>query len=163
MRKIQLTMGLFALVDNIDYAFLQQYKWYAKVKGRTYYAATWVRNREIKMHRFILACGVGVEVDHIDRNGLNNQRKNLRTCTHLQNCSNRSAYGKSKYLGVYLDKGKYWRSQIYYNGKRYAVGSFLTEVEAARAYDLKAIELKGEFANLNFKLNEDEKLKNCTC
>lgn len=89
--------------------------------------------------------------DHKDRNFLNNQKENLRTATRYQNNCNREGWGLSKYKGVDFSKGKY-RARIQYKKKCVSIGAFDTAEEAARAYDLKAIELQGEFACLNFPL-----------
>jgi hypothetical protein len=161
MERIELTQGKYALVDDADYPRLNKLKWYAKKHGRTFYAAREFAGREVKMHRYILGIDkyTDSEIDHGDHDGLNNQRYNLVICTHLQNCSNRSPYGKSKYLGVYIDKGKYIRAEVHHDGKRYGLGSFKTEEAAAVAYDKRASELKGEFANLNFKRNGNQKFE----
>ena len=93
-------------------------------------------------------------VDHIDRNKLNNHLSNLRWCTREENQHNRSKQKKdttSVYKGVYFDKkANKWRAQIKHNGQQIHIGYFLDESEAGRAYDRKANELFGEFANLNF-------------
>jgi hypothetical protein len=90
------------------------------------------------------------DVDHIDGNPLNNQRNNLRICTHHQNCLNNRGCGKNRYKGVYKIKNTIY-SRIQYNGIDRYLGSFKTEEEAAMAYDKEALVLFGEFANLNFK------------
>lgn len=105
------------------------------------------------MHRIILGITDSkIIIDHIDHNGLNNQRHNLRICTYSQNACNRNPYRNtsSKYKGVtfYKKTGK-WRSVIRYNKKTYSIGSFDTEIEAAIAYNKKAIVMFGNFAGLN--------------
>lgn len=99
-----------------------------------------------------------MEVDHIDHNGLNNQKSNLRNCTHRQNAMNNSSRGSSKYLGVSIvgrgrQKGMI-SAEIKMNYRKIHIGVFSTEIEAAKAYDKKAKELFGEFANLNFKSDQ---------
>jgi hypothetical protein len=92
-------------------------------------------------------------VDHIDHNGLNNTRANLRLCTLSQNQYNRRSakHGSSKYKGVgYLKCGKVFTTQIAYGGKTYYLGRFKDEKEAARVYDEKAKEFFKDFACLNF-------------
>jgi hypothetical protein len=97
----------------------------------------------------------GEEIDHIDHNGLNCLESNMRNCTHQENRCNNTPHGKSKYLGVYYlrirNKYEYITAGIYFNYKRIHLGYFKSEIEAAKAYDKKALELYGEFANLNFK------------
>ena len=99
-----------------------------------------------------------MEVDHIDHNGLNNQKENLRICNRSQNSANRIPSGKSKYLGV-TPLIRHYRNKVYYyfaseiriNKKSIYLGHFKNEIEAALAYDKAAKDLHGEYANLNFK------------
>ena len=103
------------------------------------------------MHRIILNAPNHLLTDHIDRNGLNNQKSNLRLCTYAENSRNRKAYGKSKYHGVFYSRNSI-RAAIYINNKlKYLGNSFKTEKDAANAYDKAAKIYFGEFANLNFK------------
>ena len=155
MKEIKLTRGLVALVDDEDYEFLSQRHWYAAKRKKTYYARTdkmvnW-KTTKTYMHRLILNTPKGMQTDHIDHNGLNNQRHNIRICTNTQNRRNVSSHGRSKYLGVSFN-GKHIRAQITIGDKYIHLGYFKTEEDAARAHDIKAKELFGEFANLNFKV-----------
>jgi hypothetical protein len=154
MKEIKLTRGLVTQVDDEDYEYLNQFKWYAEYKkgGKYTYAIRNSSDRTTEaMHRIIMGTPAGLLVDHIDHNGLNNQKSNLRNCTHDQNGINRTGWGRSKYLGVALSKRGYIIAQITYNHNHNYLGCFKTEEEAARAYDIKAKEFFGEFANLNFK------------
>ena len=92
-----------------------------------------------------------MEVDHIDRNPLNNHRINLRICTKAQNQQNcKGRGGTSKYKGVCWEKRrKKWRATIKNNGKQVHIGEFCDEKEAAKAYNKKALEFFGEFSRLN--------------
>lgn len=157
MKLISLTQGQFSKVDDSDFIWLSVWKWRAfKVRG-IYYAVRSVRiegeNRTIFMHRQIMNTPVGKETDHKDRDGLNNQRNNLRDCTHRQNNMNRKSFGSSKYVGVSYSKiqNKYI-ARIRINGEQVFLGSFKNEIKAAHAYDEAAKIHHGEFANLNFKL-----------
>ena len=154
MKEIKLTQGQVALVDDEDYDFLNQWKWYAH-KGRKdglFYAGK--RNngdiKQIWMHRLIMNTSRGLTVDHIDHNGLNNQKCNLRNCSMSQNKMNVTPIGLSKFLGVHPRNDKYV-AQIKVNGKKIYIGTFKTEEDAAHAYDNAAKKYFGEFANLNFK------------
>jgi hypothetical protein len=151
MKEIKLTQGKVALVDNADYDYLMRWKWFAKKQGKAFYAAAMINGKMIRMHRLIMQAPSTLDIDHKDHNGLNNRRYNIRICTRSQNLANKTARGLSKYLGVSLNNHKQWRARIRQNKKEYFIGSFETEEMAARAYDLKAIELHGEFANINFK------------
>ena len=147
---IPLTRGLFAIVDAADYPELSKYKWYAQRGGGTFYAARSSNGRVISMHRQIMQPPEGMVVDHINGNGVNNRRRNLRVCTQLQNSqNNQRASGKSRFRGVF-PRGDKWEAHIQHNGEQFYLGLFDAEVEAARARDRKAFELAGEFAFLNF-------------
>lgn len=154
MKEIKLTQGLVALVDDEDFEYLNQWKWHAHREVNNIYAfRTPKYNEVIRMHRVVLnVTDKNIEVDHRDRNGLNNQKYNLRKATHAQNGANRrpSKNSTSKYLGVYWSRERNrWCASISKNYKTYLIGRFITEEEAALAYNKKAIELHGEFANLN--------------
>lgn len=157
MKEIKLTQGYVALVDDEDYEYLNQWKWYANQRGKYYYARRTLRNEQnkfswITMHRLIMNPPKGMDVDHINHNTLDNRKCNLRVCTRSQNCRNTTPCGKSKYLGVYFSYYKdksYIHSDILINGKKKHLGSFKTEEDAALAYNKTALELYGEYANLN--------------
>ncbi len=104
------------------------------------------------MHRVIMAAPEDLFVDHIDHNGLNNCKSNLRLCTPAQNSFNKpSINGASKYKGIKRDRyEKKWTARVHSNNNTYHIGTFDTEIDAARAYDKKAAELHGQFACLNF-------------
>ena len=159
MKEIKLTQGKVALVDDEDFEFLSQWKWCASkpTYSKAYYAlrGEWIRKGKTKpilMQRVIMNTPEGLTVDHIDHNGLNNQKSNLRNCTQSQNRKNRTPNydSTSKYLGVYITHGRI-RSEICLPDKKIHIGCFKTEEEAAIAYDKVASQYYGEFANLNFK------------
>ncbi len=148
--QIPLGNGLFATVDREDYPEISKYRWYATRRGHTIYATCLKNRKPIYMHRMVMRPRSGYIVDHIDRNGLNNCRDNLRVCTRRQNQANRGPCGgTSRFVGVYRHKDR-WLAGFRWRGKYYYVGYFDDEVEAAKARDRKAYELQGEFAYLNF-------------
>lgn len=153
MKTIPLTKGYSATVDDQDYERVSQFNWNAALSKGKIYAR---RAQEPRgMHRFILGVGPEVEIDHRDRNTLNNQRDNLRPCTHAQNVRNVGPRkdNSSGYKGVTWDKeNNKWRAQI----GRVKLGRFSNVIEAAHAYDAKAKELYGEFAYLNFPENGEK-------
>lgn len=156
MKEIQLTQGYAALVDDEDYEWLNRYKWQSLTGRATVYAvrrkpAPYPRNRPSQMHREILKAPDGVNVDHINGNGLDNRRCNLRLCTDQQNNWNARTRkdNSSGYKGVSWHKHqKKWQAQIGLNGKRISLGYFKDKLEAKQAYDAKAKEWFGEFACL---------------
>lgn len=163
MKLIPLTQGKFAQVDDWWFDYLMQWKWCAHKKSNTYYVVRNARSDDktriqIHMHREIMQTTKGLEVDHRDHNGLNCLEENMRNCTHQQNLQNRSNSGKSKYKGVSFTT-KWWGCKlstyigacIRIDGKTSHLGTFKTEEDAAKAYDVRAKEVYGEFANLNFK------------
>jgi hypothetical protein len=149
VKCIPLTGGQYVLVDASDYEWLSQYTWYANANG---YAGRGEKGKYIFMHRQIMNPPEGMVVDHIDRNPANNCRANLRICTRNENMRNRSKRvdSRSRFKGVHWNKrSSRWHVTISFQGVRIWLGSFLDEIEAARAYDAKAVELFGEFALLN--------------
>jgi len=158
IKRIPLTQGYYALVDADDYEQLSQYKWHVKVKSSGPYAYRTRGRKQIPMHRQILNAPPGLYCDHINHNGLDNRRCNLRLCTPQQNSFNRRPLLRkascrkrtSKYKGVHWDRQKRkWRAMIRHNGRLIHIGCFDNELDAVIAYDDYAIELFGEFAYLN--------------
>lgn len=162
MKKISTSRGLDILVDDCDYEFLNQFSWRAKRERNTYYAIRRVRIngrlKEIRMHRLIMDTPAHLQVDHRDRNGLNNQRNNLRNVRASDNCQNVAPRSNTGYLGVSRrewvnDDGSVsvrFTAGIQRDHVNYRLGNkHLTAEAAAMAYNAKAIELYGEKANLN--------------
>lgn len=155
-------IGNYALVDDADYEWLNQWKWTARkpATGNTIYAERNHKNGcASKMHRLILGLtDLKIFGDHEDGNGLNNQRYNLRECTRNQNTMNaRSQQGSSQYKGVdFVARLNKWRAQIQYNKTKVFIGLYLLESEAALAYNEAAIKHHGEFARLNIIMQSNQ-------
>ncbi len=142
------------MVDDIDFERVSMFKWQLSSSGYARRGIS-VNKRTMKceyMHRFIIDdIPKGMEIDHIDRNKLNNTRQNLRIVDRGLNNQNRKASGECEYFGVYIKKNrtKKYVAQIRANGKRETLGHYLTAEEAAFAYNKAAIRLLGEDARLN--------------
>lgn len=158
--KIPLTRGLFALVDQEDADRVNQFKWHSITgkNGNSYALRKGPRSqrprKSILLHNFILGISGDQEADHIDLDGLNNRRSNLRIGTHQTNCYNRRAPKGTKYglKGVSFDKDctiRPWSAKITACGKERYLGQFPTKSDAARACNEAATRLHGEFARLN--------------
>ena len=147
---IQLTNGMKVRVDIQDFAYLSKFSWSVSKEGNKFYAQKYGIG---KMHRFILGLPRGDKrvVDHINGDGLDNRRSNLRLCTRGQNLMNKkpNRKGSSAFKGVSKRRDKFV-TKIRLGGKDFHIGTFTSEVEAAKAYDHKARELFGEFAWCNF-------------
>lgn len=168
-KLIELSQGKTAIIDDCDYESVSRFNWHVDSKGGNTvldYAKTWsylgyIGGKKVKcgmrMHTLIIRPLQGMYVDHIDHNGLNNQRSNLRICTFQQNTQNRrkSPQCTSQYKGVYWDRyNKVWRSRIRVQGclKTLYVGN--NELKAAGKYNEAAISYFGEFACLNTTVPE---------
>lgn len=157
MKEVQLNRGYIALVDDEDFEKVSQFKWSALVDKRkkdgsikNVYAIRGVCTGKTEtMHRFITG---NTETDHVDHNGLNNQRQNLRRCTSQQNRCNRVKAGDntSGYKGVHWCKQtSSWMARIEADNIRLYLGRFSTALEAANAYDAAALKYHKDFALTN--------------
>lgn len=156
MKEIQLTQGKVAMVDDQDFELVNERKWCAtKTFNGNYYAACRLKEpgrRMVRLHTFLTGFK---ETDHIDGDGLNNQRDNLRDGTHTENSHNSRKHAgtrvcSSKYKGVTFIKSRNnWRCGIQVNGKYIFLGHHKTETIAAQVYNIAAAKHFGEFARLN--------------
>ena len=156
MKRIELTQGMFAIVDEEDFEKINSLKWCYEKHGKQDYANKAIRvgkkQRSVRMHQMILNCPQGYEIDHINGCGLDNQRKNLRIVNRMQNNWNSRKRRKatSRYKGVSFSKrDKKWKVQILSDSRYYSMGLFETEMGAALAYNDLAFKLRGEYARLN--------------
>ena len=167
MRLIHLNQGLVTRVDDADHAMLSIHRWYDMTHHHTHYARTVIRGprprKNLLMHRVIMGLTTmgglnmnpNLQVDHIDGDGLNNQRSNLRIVTPGQNQQNqirvkKDKIGISRYKGVVWepDRGK-WHASICFGHHKVHLGRFVDEEDAARAYDEAALQAWGEHSHLN--------------
>lgn len=152
-KYVKLTKGKFALVDDEDFEYISQWKWC--VAGR--YAIRVTQKNKIKkmisMHREINKTPDGLITDHVNGDGFDNRKINLRTCTQKENCHNQRAQSKkksSKFKGVSWRRDcKKWRAYIALNKKIKHLGYFDDEKDAAMAYNRAALVLHGDFCRLN--------------
>lgn len=150
----------YAKVDPADYKRLRGYEWFSIKGPRSFYAARRARGTKASkfarmyMHRELIEIADGLLVDHINHDGMDNRRANLRAATHSQNMyhrGKRSGTTQSKYKGVYWRKrNRKWQALITFQKKKIYLGYFRSEIEAAKAYDRAARKYHGEFASLNF-------------
>ena len=154
MERIPLTQDQFAIVSGEDFTELSKHKWCAaKLTYGGFAAVRDVFGKTVYMHRVIMNATKGIQVDHKNHDTLDNRRANLRLATRFQNQHNakRRSDSFSQYKGVSWHKRiKKWIVGIKLNNHRYHLGYFISEIEAALAYDKKAKELFGEFAHTNF-------------
>lgn len=151
MKTIKMTRGFEAIVDDEDFEFLNQLKWHANPIGKRMYAQSgcwdkkFKKKYNIRMHRFLLKPKSNEQVDHINGNGLDNRRCNLRILSRVQNLRAFNIKRKlcsSIYRGVFWHKGhQRWLASICFNSKAIYVGVFKSENEAALAWNKKALEL----------------------
>lgn len=161
-KKVKLSNGMEALVDEEDYDFINQYRWYGLLGYAAHGFYTLGSSSKEKphgivrtyyMHQLILKAPKGFQVDHINGNRLDNRKSNLRICTPGQNIINKSKQtnNTSNYKGVTRQKAsRKWQAIIGFNRRKLHLGFYQNKIHAAMAYDMAAKDLHGEFVNLNF-------------
>lgn len=150
--RIKLTQGKVALVSERDYPRVSLYRWCARrAPGGVFYAQC--GRIKTSLHRFVMRAKKGQLVDHIDGNGLNNTRENLRFADYAQNAANWRPRASSRpgfFKGVYLDTDGRWAASLTFRGVFYrAEERFDTKIEAARAFDELSRKIHGKFACTN--------------
>lgn len=153
MKKIPLTQGKYALVDDEDFEYLSQWRWYW-LNGYATKASARIggKQKRIYMHRIILKAKEKDMCDHKNANRCDNRKENLRLCNALQNSWNTkiAKNNTSGYKGVFWRKERdKWKVCLTANKQNIYIGSFVDKKEAAKAYNKAAIKYFGEFALLN--------------
>lgn len=151
MKTIELTQGKQALVSASDYAYLSGFKWCYNARLDCAARGIWDKDSKqttvVSMHRFLMGTPRGMDTDHINGDRLDNRRENLRVCSHADNQANMKMHkdNSSGYKGVSLAKSGNWVAKI----RNRTIGTFANKVDAAKAYNQKAVELYGHYAKLN--------------
>jgi len=150
----------YAKVDPADYKRLREYEWIAKKGRNSFYTVRYTAKNKagnagrIYMHKEIIKVPQQMVVDHVNHDGMDNRRANLRAATRAQNIRNRKKFcnsSGSKYKGAYENKKqKRWIARIMFEKKSIYLGCFRNEIDAAKAYDRAAMKYHGEFASPNF-------------
>jgi hypothetical protein len=171
VKLISLTQGKEALVDDADFDVLAKFNWHAQRDSRTFYANRNVPRPEGgyscgQMHRIVLerklgrAIAKGMQCDHINMNGLDNRRENLREATRSQNrsnCRRHSSNPSSQYLGVHWHKRiEKWQADVMSVGSRVHLGYFDSQLRAAQARETYIASHPQIFARTNFPSDQGE-------
>ncbi len=155
LKTLELTQGQVAVIDDTDFDNLKAFNWFAVKDRDRWYAATSIvrddgKRQLLRMHRFVADAPAEMQVDHINGNGLDNRRSNLRVCTHQENQWNRQAAPRNSTTGLqgvnYNKANKNFRAAIKHNKKSIHLGVFSTKEAAFEAYKAASIKFKGEFS-----------------
>lgn len=147
MIKIPLTKGKSSFIDDEDFELIEKYKWH--------YSQGYAYHGRLSMHKLLLGVKHGKMIDHINGNGIDNRKSNLRFCTLKENNRNRiiQINNKSGYKGVVFAKiPKKWKAILRTDSKSLSLGYFNNKTDAAKCYDFHARKLFGEFAKTNFDM-----------
>ncbi len=161
-KYILLTQGKSAIVDEDDYERVNKLSWFAVRDETRWYARSHedksMKYKVLPLHRFILNAPKGTYVDHINGDGLDNRKKNLRLCTNAQNCANRGASCNAEipFKGVFMSPAGNYRVTYTLNRKKTVIGTFRNPELAGKIFDVITKPIWGEFARPNFDLTPSE-------
>lgn len=161
MKTLKTKSGIAFYINDEDYPRVAQFRWYADDRGyikRNQYDPKTGVGHPVYLHRYITGEPKGVEVDHINGNRQDNQRHNLRLCSHAENARNKSLRRGRRLKGAYpIPASKRWTARIRVEGKLLHLGCFDSELHACIAYDQAALHYYGEFSRLNFPKDGGER------
>lgn len=148
---------LFAIVDEADAELVNQYRWNPLRHKSGFYATARESQKTVYLHRLIVGFPEGQEVDHANRDGLDNRRSNLRVCSRSGNTSNRARMKSNTtgFVGVEYRANGRFQAAVWVNYHKVSLGTFDTAEDAARARDAAARDAFGEFASLNFPRSDE--------
>jgi hypothetical protein len=157
--KLYLQPGIMTTIDTKNIDRISKYRWHAKWDDKGHWYRVFSKDclgKPIILSRLIMNFPDGLLVDHINRDPLDNRESNLRICTVSENSRNRSKKN-DKYYSIYkgvtyqkdCKRKKPWLARIVVHDRTHNLGYFESEVDAANAYNIKAIELFGDYAYLN--------------
>ena len=156
MIVFSLTLGQECIIDDCD-AWVMKHRWWAHKEGDVYYVVGHVAGKQVRLHRLLLEAKPGESIDHINHNGCDNRRGNIRICTVAENVRNQRVqkfpFKSSRFKGVCYVRtrnlAKPWQAQIKVDRTFIYLGHFKDEMSAALVYNYAAIRYFGEFAHLN--------------
>jgi len=152
----KLAAGRFAVVDDNDFGYINQFRWF--FNGRYIYRRNCTNSslpKTVLLHREIMGFPVGKLVDHEDRNPFNNTKRNLRVCSSSQNNVNRGKINGTinNFKGVNRSGNGAFKAEIKFGGKQIYIGSFYSELYASYAFDIASLIINEEFSSLNHDID----------
>lgn len=152
--EIQLLHGRVMLISDVDLPRFERRPWHAIPARSTFYGQAG-DDTSVLAHRLVLNAPKGTVVDHKNRNGLDNRRKNLRLCTSSQNHANspKQKNNTSGYKGVFRQRSGNWMARVTVDRAERYLGTYTDPWDAAQAYNQAALEAWGEFAYLNTRID----------
>lgn len=161
--KLDLGWGT-VLIDAADRDVVGTHRWHRHTDGKRCYAMTSIKGKSVYMHRLIMnapfSMGGRIVVDHVNGDGLDNRRHNLRVCSQSENLANaKRSRGRSKFKGVFEGSPGRWLAYMRINYKKHHLGYYASEIEAAIAYNRAVMQARGEFASINPVADDGRELR----